>query len=284
MNKQRSTRKIKTWLCLLIALCVLCPMALAATGVRYPALDGVVTDDANALGQQMKSDIQTYEEKLEKQTDVRLYVVMVHFLDGEDAQSYADELFTRAELGENDLLVLGAAGEDRFASVTGSAVRQKLSDANAKNLLYGSGFSALFKSQRYDEAFAKYFVALNDLVAKQYGVNIKLGTLFGGAATPSAIAKPSSESSDLWDQVMSAINDNTREYTQRQQEVERDRDGLSPLGWLVLVLLIGLLFGQSDPARRSRRRSGCGCSPLVWFFSAFGLGKLLEGMGRRHRR
>ncbi|HNW85505.1 MAG TPA: TPM domain-containing protein [Candidatus Limiplasma sp.] len=258
--------------------------ATALGEARYPTLGGTVTDDANVLSQSVAADIAAYAEKLESSADIKLHVAIVQFLDGEAAQTYADTLFTRWELGENDLLLLGAAAEDTFAVATGSGVKAKLSDASLKNLLYGSGFSDAFKTQQYDQAFGSLFVALNDLVAKQTGKTIALDQLFQAyqSGTQSASGQNTLQntlnavvdtSSQLWANTIDSISNSVQNYQDYHQQRDDSGSGLTPGGWIVLAVIVLIIFGQSAPGRRARR-SGCGCSPIGWVLGGLGLGAL----------
>lgn len=278
----------KNWfrfLCLCLALLV---PAAAMAAARMPAMRGVVTDDADVLGAQTAADIAAYAEMVEDGTDIRLHVALVHFLDGLDAQTYADQLFTKWELGEDDMLVVGAAGEDSFATAMDKDVQQLLGKSNAENLMYtSSAFSSLFRSQQYDAAFCAYFQAMNTLIGKQTGESIRLGSLFGTVETAQ---EPVSQNfgSKLWAEVMENIYD-TSESHQEYQEVHRQQEnGMTAGEWLVLLVLIGIVFSQSGPARKARRnrefrRYGCGCSPLGWIFSLFGINVLIDALRGRRR-
>lgn len=276
----------------------------ALAEARYPARQGALTDDANALGTAAAVDIASYAKEVESQSGVKLNVAVVLFLDGETPQAYADKLFTRWELGEDDLLLLGAAAEDSFALSAGTAVSAKLSAASLKALTYDSGFAEHFKAQRYDAAFGTFFVAFNGLLAKQYGVNITLGERFAayqpqqqaqqaqstgdtlgqavGNAVDQALSGADSAlqgvvdaSSSLWSNAMNAINNHVNQYEAYQGQRDEGGNGLTPGGWVVLAIIALIIFGQSGPARRARRAGGCGCGPIGWIFSALGLGALL---------
>ncbi len=271
-------------LCLLLCLMPLCALA----GTRLPAMRGVVTDDADVLGQQTASDIVEYADEVQDETDIRLHVALVHFLDGMDAQSYANALFDKWELGEYDLLLLGAAGEDAFATAMGDKVSQLLGEKNAENLLYTSSqFSTLFRSQQYDAAFASYFQAFNTLACRQTGENVKIKGLFG-ASEHSDTSTHKVHASQLWGEVMNAISDSSADYQEYHEQRTRTGNGLTAGGWIVLAILILIIFGQSDPVRKARhnrqgtyRSYGCGCSPLGWILSLFGLNVLIDTFRRR---
>ena len=292
--------KTKLWKVIAaVALCaaLLAPVA-AFAAARYPTETGVVTDDANALSQDMVAALVDYADEVDDDTNVKLHVVLVHFLDGVDAQTYADTLFDRWKLGKKDFLLLGAVGEDSFASASGKDVKEHLSDSGAKSLLFSSGFSELFKSQQYDAAFGKYFVAFNDMLAKQYDEQVSLnGTL--AAYKNATVEKESvtaatdtakdfwknavSASSELWNSAMSSITESVDNYNSyREKNDNKPAKGLSSTGWIVLVVIILIIFGQSSPARKARKnyRGGCGCSPLGWIIGGLGLGALFSKHGK----
>lgn len=288
-------KPIKKILCAALCL-VLVLMPLTALGrTRLPAERGVVTDDANVLGAQTVSDIAAYAEKVKDATALELHVAVVHFLDGLDAQTYANELFLKWNLKAEDVLLLGAAGEDRFAAVMGETAQRILGSKNAENLLYtSSSFSTLFRSRQYDAAFDAYFTAFNALVEKQTDQKIKLGKLFASAQTQKPAAEPAPSGrvygSQLWNEVMDAIKDSSEDYQQYHETREHTRNGLSAGGWIVLAILIAIVFGQSDPVRKARRNRGrsyrsygCGCSPLGWIFSLIGVNVLIDAIRGRRR-
>ena len=271
-----------------------------AFAARMPENRGALTDDADVLGAQTAKDIAEYAEEAEDETGVSLHVVIVHFLDGLDVQTYADRLFASWRLGEDDMLLLGAAGEDSFASVLGEDVREKLGQKNAENLMYTSSmFGELFKRQEYDAAFGRYFVALNTLLNKQYDENIKLGDLFSSAQAPAQSAQSAQQpshaqsaaryGSQLWQQVLGSIDENTADYQQYAQTRHNDDNGIGVGGWMVMAIIIMIIFGQSDPVRKARSKGrthyrdyGCGCSPLGWILTMIGVNAIIDRLrGRR---
>lgn len=264
-----------------IVLVLLCTPLLSLAAARYPTLRGTVTDDTNVLSEDLVKDIAKLNERAEDDTDVRLHVALVHFLDGENVQTYANTLFERWDLGKTDFLLVGAVGEDRFATVTGDSLKEQFSDANAQNLLYSSRFSDLFKAQQYNEALAQYFIAFADMLNKQYSVKIKTSNLFSQyrgtvQSNPSpAVTNISDFASGLWGEVRSAIDAGATEYERHQEERRgREGNGMSATGWIVLVVLFVLIFGNRSSARKGRARGGCGCAPIGWIIGLLGLHSL----------
>ena len=187
-------------------------MALAGQALasaRLPARRGAVTDDADVLSAQTVSDFSSYAQQVEAETGLRLHVALVHFWDGLEAQAYTDALFEAWSLGDEDILLCGAAGEDTFASTMGESAAATLGRQSAENLMYTSSrFGTLFASQQYDAALAEYCRAFNTLLIKQTGADVSLDGLFGTAqATPAPVSE-----SRLWDEVMDAINDSSADY------------------------------------------------------------------------
>lgn len=123
---------------------------------RLPAQRGALTDDADVLSAQTVSDFSSYAQQVEAETDLRLHVALVHFWDGLDAQAYADALFEAWNLGDMDILLCGAAGEDAFATAMGDGAADLLGRQSAENLMYTSSrFGTLFASQQYDARLSR---------------------------------------------------------------------------------------------------------------------------------
>ena len=263
-----------------LCLCLLLIPAVALGAVRMPEQQGSVTDAANVLSQQTTADLSTYAQRVAEETELGLHVALVHFLDGAEVQSYANTLFDLWNLGSDDLLLLGAAGEDSFAAVMGSKAQKTLGAANAENLLYTSSeFSTLFRTQRYDEALAAYCTALNELIAKQTGESIRMDGLFGHSI-PTVGEQVQQYTSGLWDEVMTAIQNSSSDYQVIHAEREREDNGVTAGGWIVLVILAFIILRQSKSGRRARQM-GCGCSPLGWIFRLLGLNILVD-IFRKH--
>lgn len=289
---------MKKWICAAICALMLMPAlsTAMASGVRLPENRGVVTDDADVLSGQTASDIAEYATEVKDETDINVHVAIVHFLDGVDAKTYAGRLFEAWRLGDDDMLLLGAAGEDTFATFMGQDVIGKLGEKNAENLMFTSSeFSSLFRAQQYDAAFGRYFVAFNALVNKQCNENIKLRNLFSDYQTSAKVAaapKPATSTTEfgskLWTEVMDAIESSSVDYQTYHENRTHQDNGIGVGGWIVLIIIIMIIFGQSDPVRKARRqggrnyrRYGCGCSPLGWLVSLFGINVLIDGFFRK---
>lgn len=281
-------------LCAALAILLTLAAAMPAlAGARMPEYRGVVMDDADVLSAQTVRDIEEYAERAEDDTNVQVHVAIVHFLDGLDAKTYAEQLFSLWRLEDDDLLIFGAAGEDSFATVLGRDVKEELGVKNADNLMYTSSrFSELFKAQQYDAAFAEWFTALNTLLNKQYNESISLKGLFATAQTEADSGRAGENSAlSLWERTLNSIDDNTANYQQYQETRRQQDNGIGVGGWIVLAIIVAIIFGQSDPVRRARRSGrshyrdyGCGCSPLGWIFTMIGANAIIDALRGRRRR
>ena len=267
----------KTMLCLL--LCALCAAAGAAAMARMPARMGAVTDSADILSAETAADFAAYAGEAQAETDLRLSVALVHFFDGLDAQAYADALFAAWDLGENDVLLCGAAGEDAFATAMGGGAAQVLGRQSADSLMYTSSrFSELFASQQYDAAIGEYCRAFNALLGKQTGAEISLSGLFGAPEAAATTAQPAAHSA-LWDEVSAAIDSSSREALREGDR--RADDGPGAGSWIVLLALALIVLRSGRSARTDRPRGGCGCSPLGWLMNLLGVTALIDALKKR---
>ena len=134
MSEGAETVRLKNMLCL----CLCLVMALAGPALasaRLPVQRGAATDDADVLSAQTVSDFSSYAQQVKAETGLRLHVALVHFWDGLDAQAYADALFEAWNLGDMDILLCGAAGEDTFATAMGDGAADLLGRQSAENLM-----------------------------------------------------------------------------------------------------------------------------------------------------
>ncbi len=277
---------MKKWICGILSLVLILTSAFALAGARMPAKRGVLTDDADVLGTEVTGAIQEYIDEVEDETGVDLHVVIVHFLDGLDAQTYANQLFAQWKLDDDAVLLLCAAGEDRFATAMGSEAEKELGRQTLDNLMYtSSDFAKYIGTQSYELAFAKYFDALNDLLNKRYDENLKLPRALSKLADGETVTQDSNfwanftgESgfplSNLWTETVQGVKDNSDDYTHYHESDEDNGIGVG--GWIILLILIGIIFSQSQPVRKARRNyrneGRRGCNPIGWLFGLVGLG------------
>ena len=166
----------------LVALCFACLLccASALAEPRYPEKTGDATDAALLLSAQTLSDWVQLADEVKDETDVRLYLATVDFLDGATLAEYGAGLRDKWDLGKKDLLLLMAAGEDTFGFFGGESVNEKFS-VSAQEKLLSTAFQAKFLAQDYDGALASLGPALARELGKCYGETISTAGLFGQA-------------------------------------------------------------------------------------------------------
>lgn len=117
---------------------------------------------------------------------------------------------------------------------------------------------------------------------KQYDADISLKGLFQTEET--AAAEKPSTGSELWEQVIGSITENTADYQQYHETHEQDEGGLSARGWLVVAILVMIVFIQSDTvriSRRKRRGKGKRMGLVGWILTLLGAKTLINTLRKR---
>ena len=94
---------------------------------------------------------------------------------------------------------------------------------------------------------------MNDLLERQYNADISLNGLFQTEET--VTSKKSSTGSELWEQVIGSITENTADYQQYHETHEQDEGGLSARGWLVLAILVMIVQPERPGAKGASKSS-----------------------------
>jgi uncharacterized protein len=114
-------------------------MLSAALAVNFPALSGRVVDQANIIPTETRRAIEVKLADLEAKSGIQLVVATVSSLDGQEIESYANELFRAWKLGEktknNGALLLVAPNERRVRIEVGYGLEGTLTDALSKVII-----------------------------------------------------------------------------------------------------------------------------------------------------
>lgn len=221
---------------LLLCLAVSC----ACAEPRYPSRTGETTDAAAVLSHTTLEDLRTLDSRLDKADALRLRIVTVDFLDGEDVQDYAETLFERWSLDDEDVLLLMAVGEDKYAIATGEDVDRLLAASTMSKLLAAS-FEEPFMNQQYDQAVAAYVPTLVREINKVCGTSVNTSGLFGRSST------------GLFDNWAVSLRQKDSEAESGSVLTrEDDRTGFSLLKVIAIVAVLLIVFGSF---RRSGKRN-----------------------------
>ena len=155
--------------------------------------------------------------------------------------------------------------------------------------------------QEYDKAFAKYFVAFNDLISKRFDAGVKLPKAITKIANDGAAeeVQPGSTSTfsagslwsqitsgvqqngqneqnsnympSLWYQTMQGVEDNSSYYTDYYQDHSYGENGIGVGGWIILIILVMIIFSQSHPVRRANNRYKKNHGGKGWIYGLLGV-------------
>ncbi len=278
---------------LLVILLLYSPLS-AWAAPRYPEkTDLVVTDSANIFSKDTVDDLNTFHNTLKNETGVKLWVVTVHFLDGQDKTTFAREIFRLWNLGDEDLLLLLSSGDEEAVTVAGNTLARRLS-ADSQQQLLNFYFLKDYQNEQYESAFRQYIPQLASSLGNSYGQTVSTADLFGiPAATPTAAPTVApSNNNNSWMDFLPGGSQFFSEWEKNDKQAERperpnrpyreDRSSGFSLGSLfILFILFSLIFGSRR--RRMGDRAGCmgcGCGPLGWIFAGLGLNELFKNRNR----
>ncbi|MBQ8536559.1 MAG: TPM domain-containing protein, partial [Clostridia bacterium] len=238
----------------------------------YPERGGAVNDYANVLSSQMAAQLEAFHESLKEKTGVGFYLANLHFLDGQDIKTYAETLFAQWGLGENDLLVLLAVGEDNYYSCAGRELTKKFPDAS-QQILLSQHLQKPFVTQQYDQAMADYIPALAASLGKTFGETVPLTGAMAPQATPGPTARVDWARLFAEDDWEDRLEDKVENSLERILRGEEKGSGISLGKTLTIAFVLWLIFGKK---KRRRGLKGCGCSPIGWILAALGLQKFFD--------
>lgn len=259
--------------CFILVLALLLMVSAAFAEPRYPDKAEPISDFANVFSKETIDALNAFNTNLKSKTGATLHVVTVHFLDGADARSYSNELFTRWNLGTNDILLLLAVGEDSFFTAAGQALNNKFPETS-REVLLSDAFLARYLALDYDGAIREYIPKLAEVLGKNYGAAIALPKFFGAAEAPAtSTAKP------IWMDIFEFEDKPVRPAERREENrierIEREA-GINLPNILLLVLILLLIFSPRKSVRQFGQMAGCsscgcGCGPIGWILALLGL-------------
>ncbi len=123
-----------------------------AHALDLPALTGRVVDQANVIPAASRSAIEGKLKQLEEKSGIQLVVATVSSLQGQDVETFANELFRHWKLGEsnknNGVLLLVAPRERKVRIEVGYGLEGTLTDA-LSNVIITGAIVPRFKANDY---------------------------------------------------------------------------------------------------------------------------------------
>jgi uncharacterized protein len=149
--------------------------SLSAGEVTFPQYKGYINDFANLI---TPSDYQTLNALaggLEQKTTAEIVIVTLKTTKPYDIQDYSVRLWDKWKIGkagkDNGVLLLVAVEDKKTWITTGYGLEGAIPDAEASKI-YRNIIVPYFKKGKFSEGILAGTIALVDLVAKEYNVNI----------------------------------------------------------------------------------------------------------------
>jgi uncharacterized protein len=124
----------------------------AVAAIQFPPLTGRVVDQANVIPAQNRSALEGKLKELEEKSGIQLVVATVSSLQGNDIETFANELFRYWKLGEttknNGVLLLVAPTEHKVRIEVGYGLEGTLTDA-LSNVIITGAIIPRFKTNDY---------------------------------------------------------------------------------------------------------------------------------------
>jgi uncharacterized protein len=135
-----------------VAILLIVLPASICLAIDFPPLTGRVVDQANVIPAQNRSSIEDKLKGLEDKSGIQLVVATVSSLQGNDVETYANELFRHWKLGEakknNGVLLLVAPKDRKVRIEVGYGVEGTLTDA-LSNVIITGAIIPRFKANDY---------------------------------------------------------------------------------------------------------------------------------------
>src|SRR5208283_1294374 len=182
-------------ICLVVWLLLIAGGAGRAENIKQIHPTGYVTDLAGIIQPQTKSQLETLCTELEQKTGAQMAIVTVKSLDGNDIQTYANDLFKQLGIGQkkqdNGVMLLVAPNERKYWTEVGYGLEPVINDARAGDA--GRLLVPYFRQGDYSSGIAATAWQLAKYIADDKGV-----TLSGMAQLRQAPQDKDDDFSGIW--------------------------------------------------------------------------------------
>ena len=167
------------WAVPVFCLLVLIGLLLTGCGAEVPeAGNGYVSDEADVLSGTTEDHIAFCNAALERQCGVRAAVLTVSTTDGKTIADYAERVFREWKLGDGDVLLVLAVGDDNYWALQG---KDSGLSAGTLGTMLTTYLEPSFAQKQYDAGVCAVYDALIDHYEAYHSVVIgEDGGSFGG--------------------------------------------------------------------------------------------------------
>ena len=149
--------------------------SLSAAEVSFPQYRGYLNDFANLITPSDYQTLNALAEGLEQKTTAEIAIVTLKTTKPYDIQDYSVRLWDKWKIGkagkDNGILLLVAVEDKKVWITTGYGLEGAIPDAEASKI-YRNIIVPYFKKGEFSKGILAGTIALVDLVAKEYNVNI----------------------------------------------------------------------------------------------------------------
>lgn len=253
-------------------LCILSLVLVLGTALLPGSAETLfIRDGAALLTEQTQSDAEQLSRMIAEQTDLNLLLDIRHFLGGAEAGAYARKLLNELTDPDNSMLLLVVVGEESYALAAGSKA-DKLLGKDIRDTLLSKHFRAPFLNRQYDQAVGGFMLSVAQELSKTTGERLDPQGLFGYAGAQSTQTSKENKGVNIFDYILGESVTPAKDASASAAKSQREERELSLGGIILIGLILWSIFGKKG------RRQGCGCGPLGWILSVFGISKLF---GRR---
>lgn len=130
-----------------------------------------VNDIAEVLSAEEEAHINNISHIIFEQTNCKLFVAAVDFLEGKSIEQYSADLYMQNEMGSNGLLAVFSVAEENYYVIQGTELVQEFSNDQIDELLQNL-VEQDFENQNYDKAIMSFYQAAAEKVSKIYSAII----------------------------------------------------------------------------------------------------------------
>jgi len=215
-------------ICLVVWLLLIVGGVTRAENIKQIRPTGYVTDLAGIIHPQTKSQLEALCTELEQKTGAQMAIVTVKSLDGNDIQTYANDLYKQLGIGQkkqdNGVMLLVAPNDRKYWTEVGYGLEPVINDARAGDA--GRLLVPYFRQGDYNSGIAATAWQLAKYIADDKGVTLT------GMPQLRQVRHEEDNSSGIW-------------------------------VWLILGVIVFFVLASRGGSRSGRRGGGMGTGLLI---------------------